>query len=174
MRRLVIILWAVLVGVMARAGEPVEVQPFEGEVGVGLTVLTDKKAGMSNGCFVNAAAELRYNLRRVPVALGLTAMYNSATRTDIHGAHDNSGGFLVGAVGEYNFMRGHRWINPFAGASVGVFFRNEQSAVPYFQPRIGIEVLTHIRVTAGFIVADAANMGFTLGVGVVFGGRPRK
>lgn len=84
-------------------------------------------------------------------------------------------------TGDYNFRQGTK-INPFVGAAWGVAFNDvvgdkyfpSEGTSMLFAPRVGVELLYHIRLMAQFNISRKGYNNFSLTIGFVLGGRPKK
>lgn len=164
-----------------------DVQRFEGEANVGLTLpLGDyhngkKLAGPDFGL------ELRYNIPHTSWDCGVllnvsTALYKyeDTPKSDRYWEQSNRS-INIALVGDYNFKQGSKF-NPYIGAGLGISFYDAINEVLYkssgttfvFRPRIGIELFRHLRVGIFSTINRAGynNMGFS--IGAVIGGRPKK
>lgn len=161
----------------AHAAEPMKVQCIEGELNLGISAPFKEIKDHSNCAGFDIGAELRYNLPRVPVAIGaMFELYNPerTTKGDYAGPADDYSGVLYGLTGEYNFRRG-RDVNPFVGLGAGVDnLTDDSKCYAFARPKIGVELFHHIRINASVTITERHATGWTLSVGFVFGGRPRK
>lgn len=170
----------------ANAQTPV-VQMMEGEIRAGLTTpLGGYHTGKSQ---VSAAIgiEGRYNFKDTPWDCGLMLDLSTARRGYEHLYNDGydrwqcNRTLALAATGEYNFRQGTK-INPFAGAALGIAFNDvvgdkyfpAKGTSMLFAPRIGVEFIYHIRVMAQFNLSRNGYNNFSLTLGFVLGGRPKK
>ncbi len=162
------------------------VQRMEGELRAGLTTpLGGYHTGKSQ---VSGALgiEGRYNFKGSPWDCGLMLDLSTARRGFEHLYNDgydrwqSNRTLALAAVGDYNFCHGAK-INPFVGAALGVAFNDvvgdkyfpTSGTSMLFAPRVGVELIYHIRLMAQFNLCRKGynNVSFTLGL--VIGGRPK-
>lgn len=163
------------------------VQMMEGEVRAGLTApLGGYHTGKSQ-ISASVGVEGRFNFKGTPWDCGLMLDLSTARRDYEHLYGDgydrwqSNRTLALAATGEYNFRQGTK-INPFVGTALGVAF-NDVVGDKYFPskgtalllaPRLGVEFLYHIRLMAQFNLCRKGYNNFTLTVGFVLGGRPKK
>lgn len=171
---------------MAQAQTPI-VQMMEGEIRAGLTTPLGGyhmgKAQVSG----TLGIEGRYNFKGTPCDCGLMLDLSTARRGYEHLYNDgydrwqSNRTLALAATGEYNFRQGSK-INPFAGAALGVAFNDvvgdkyfpSKGTSMIFAPRVGVEFIYHIRLMAQFNVCRKGYNNFSLTLGFVLGGRPKK
>lgn len=182
----IVIVFATLFAFHAQAESPV-VQMMEGEIRAGITA---PLGGYHTGKSQASAAlgiEGRYNFRGTPWDCGLMLDLSTARRGFEHLYGDgydrwqSNRTLALAATGSYNLRQGTK-INPFAGASIGIalndvvgdrYFPSKGMSM-LFAPRIGIEFLYHIRLMAQFNICRKGYNNFSLTLGLVLGGRPKK
>ena len=166
----------------ARAEQPLPVQEFEGGVDAAMTVPVGNFHDLDHKLCVGFGAEFRHNIRRTGFDVGMRLGFNMA-RYEPHGDSyqaQSDGVVYAAAVGDYNFRQGRK-VNPFAGLGIGVGFYDTTSGGLYnsngtaavFIPRIGVELVHHIRVTASMHILRNGFNTFDISLGFVIGGRPR-
>ena len=182
----IIFLFVALVNIQANA-HPGTVQMMEGEIRAGLTTPLD---GYHTGKAQVSAAlgiEGRYNFKGTPWDCGLMLDLSTARRGYKHLYNDgydrwqSNRTLALAAAGEYNLRQGTK-INPFVGTALGVAFNDvvgdkyfpSKGSSMLFAPRIGIEFLYHIRLMAQFNICRKGYNNFSLTVGFVLGGKPKK
>lgn len=163
-----------VVGIASVVAQPIEVRRVEGEIGAGMTVgLWDHS---TPGPKINL--ELRYNLPKVPVDVGLHispyAVYHNRI-IDQHKDKDSNLALDLMVVSDYNFRRGQK-LSFFAGAGLGVTAQSSPRILTLLSamPRVGVEFSNHLRLTAAFSFSQREVSHFSLSVGGVFGGGPKK
>lgn len=169
----------------------IDVKPFEFEVGVGMTM------GPNYGALkatpgVNAYLEARTNLKDTPWDLGFQLGLGFMNRKDEHNTSYNvSNKFSMLAFTDYNFRYWDK-VAPFVGIGLGrtELIYNTPGAVDdsgkpavyeqvfspiVLNPRIGVELFDHLRVTAEYKLHfhNKCNW-FALNVGFAFGGGKKK
>lgn len=85
------------------------------------------------------------------------------------------------ALTNYNIRQG-RIFNPFFGCALGVAFNDvvgdryfpSKGVSMLFAPRVGVEIIRHIRITGQFNICRKGYNNFSIAVGFVLGGRPKK
>lgn len=160
---------------------------MEGEIRGGLTTplggYHTGKAQVSG----TLGIEGRYNFKGTPWDCGLMLDLSTARRGYEHLFNDgydrwqSNRTLALAATGEYNFRQGSK-INPFAGAALGVAFNDvvgdkyfpSKGTSMIFAPRVGVEFIYHIRLMAQFNVCRKGYNNFSLTIGFVLGGRPKK
>lgn len=163
------------------AAEPVDVQPVEGEIRIGLSTPIRQRWSYENTPGIDGGYELRCNLQKVPVAIGLMVDSYSPCRVRDNDHLRFYGGLLFGATGEYNFFRG-KAVNPFVGAGIGLGLLSETNfedksnpqVRPFLRPKIGIEFFHHIRLNLSLTLTTPNAIGWSFSIAGVIGGRPRK
>lgn len=171
-----------------RANAQKEVQSFEGGLNLGVCVpVMPYHHGTSEAGFCFGVSG-RYNFPYSEWSVGLDIQLNPMRRNfDVkHDGHsftaDNNNRatyFLVTA--DYNFFQGKK-VNPYVGVGMGFsvndpldcYYDSHGSTDFCFSPRVGVELLYHIRVAAGMIFTRKPYSGFFATVGFVIGGRPSK
>lgn len=185
--------WTLATNAQNIASTP-EIKRFEGEIGIGLVFATGKLQFDHNNTGATCHAELRYNLRRLPLDVGV-----QASGAVFHRESDFVAGQLkfrswnLLAVADYNYRRGRR-VSLFGGLGMGygsietsapITFDNTQPNWGGFcdggqtgsfcvMPRIGAEFFNHLRVTLSYKWQEKANRHLDLSIGVVFGGGRKK
>lgn len=188
-RRIVFLLLAVALCSTARA-QTVEVRRFEAEIGVGLVNGASKLS--LDGCDAGPLlyAELRYNLRALPIDVGVQ-LSSSYFHRKADGQADRlktkSGNIM--AVADYNLFRGRR-VSLFAGVGVGCgvleltspltvthpderwggYTTGDGKSKLCLSPRFGVELFNHLRLTLFYMGEERANNHFGLSIGGVIGG----
>ena len=170
-----------------------EVRRIEGEIGLGLVFATGKLQFDRVNTGATGHIELRYNLRRQPIDVGV-----QVSGAIFHRESDMAGrlkfrGWNLLAVSDYNYRRGRR-VSLFGGLGLGyasiinsapITFDNTQ---PHWgristgdktgsfcvMPRIGVEFFNHLRLTLDYKWQEKANCHFSLTLGGVFGGGRKK
>lgn len=168
-------------GVAVHSGEPMRVQNFEGGAYIGFSGPMFGLSGYNRKLAIDFGAELRYNLKKVPVSVGVFAETYYPDRKfrdpDTPFSFQNNGGGLYGIVGEYDFRRG-KLFNPYVSLGLGLGnlhkIGEDTRCVPALKLRAGIEVVHHIRLSASVIFSQRDFCGFNAHIGFVIGGRPKK
>lgn len=163
------------------------VQMVEGEIRAGLTTpLGGYHTGKAQ-VSATIGIEGRYNFKGTPWDCGLMLDLSTARRGYEHLYNDgydrwqNNRTLALAATGEYNLRQGTK-INPFVGAALGVAFNDvvgdkyfpSKGTSMLFAPRIGVEFIHHIRLMAQFNICRKGYNNFSLTLGFVIGGRPKK
>lgn len=163
------------------------VEMMEGEIRAGLTT---PLGGYHTGKPQISGAlgiEGRYNFKGTAWDCGLMLDLSTARRGYEHLYNDgydrwqNNRTLALAATGDYNFRQGKK-INPFAGAALGVALNDvvgdkyfpTKGISMLFAPRIGVEFVYHIRLMAQFNICRKGYNNFSLTLGFVLGGRPKK
>lgn len=170
------------------------VRRFEGEIGTGLVWGTGKLGCDEIDLGATIYAEARYNLRRLPLDVGLQVASSIFHRDAYNVGREPFKSGTIMAVADYNFRR---MSNASFFAGVGVGYAAQLSTAPFVfddslpnnwsgfstgdargsfcvMPRVGVELWRHLRITAAYKVAEKANCHFDLTIGVVFGGGKRE
>lgn len=163
------------------------VQMVEGEIRAGLTTpLGGYHTGKAQ-VSATIGIEGRYNFKGTPWDCGLMLDLSTARRGYEHLYNDgydrwqNNRTLALAATGEYNLRQGTK-INPFVGAALGVAFNDvvgdkyfpSKGTSMLFAPRIGVEFIHHISLMAQFNICRKGYNNFSLTLGFVIGGRPKK
>lgn len=160
-----------------------QVQKFEGGAKIGASVPLGGFHGAEGAWTAShLGLDLRYNLKAVPVDVGAFLLVDMAyyKYRQIDENQINRS-LMFGIEGNYNFRRGSKF-SPYAGLGIGLghhdtVHRQDFSVggtTPVFLPHIGVEMLYHLRLEAGFMIARKGCNVFELSLGVVIGGRPKK
>lgn len=174
----------------ASFAQKTEVRRLEGEIGVGLVNGVSKLT--LDGCDAGPRlyAELRYNLRILPIDVGLqfsSAYFHRGADGQAHRLQTKSSNIM--AVADYNLFRGRK-ISLFAGAGVGCGVLNHTAPITItypderwsgyttgdgkakfsVMPRFGVELFNHLRLTLFYTGEEKANNHYGLSIGGVFGG----
>lgn len=188
MKKLVILLIGIYVtSIMQIRAESPSVQMMEAEIRTGLTTplggYHTGKAQVSG----TLGIEGRYNFKGTPWDCGLMLDLSTARRgyeqlyNDGYDRWQNNRSLALAATSEYNFRQGTK-VNPFAGAAMGIAFNDvvgdkyfpSKGTSMIFAPRVGVELLYHIRLMAQFNICRKGYNNFSLTLGFVIGGRPKK
>ena len=163
------------------------VQKLEGEVRAGFTTpLGGYHTGKSQ---VSAALGLegRYNFKGTPWDCGLMLDLSTARRGFNH-LYDEGDDRWQGnrtlslaLTGDYNFRQGTK-INPFIGTGIGVAFNDvvgdkyfpTKGTSMFFSPRVGVEFLYHLRISAQCNLSRKGFNNLGVSLGLILGGRPKK
>ena len=188
-RRIVLLLLAVALCSTARA-QTVEVRRFEAEIGVGLVNGASKLS--LDGCDAGPLlyAEVRYNLRALPIDVGVQ-LSSSYFHRKADGQADRlqTRSSNIMAVADYNLFRGRR-VSLFAGVGVGCgvleltaplaithpderwsgYTTGDGKSKLCLSPRFGVELFNHLRLTLFYMGEERANNHFGLSIGGVIGG----
>lgn len=156
---------------------------FNVELGVGGLYSFDKMIFDKVHPGLVGYAELRYNLKRIPLSLGLDASVQIFKRSTGHEELNYYSSNIM-IVSDYSFYRADN-IKLYAGFGVGTgsfeetenvrrgdrpgsYTSSEGESLFCFMPRVGIEMLNHFRVSMGYLFEDAANRNLYLRVGYSF------
>lgn len=197
MKRLIVV-WALLCFMHghAQTGQSAaadrKVGCIEGEIGGGFSFGADKLNFDKNKLGATFYAEARYNLQRIPLDVGVQAGGTIFHRESVNAGQLKFKTWNVTAVADYNFRR-YKKIAFFAGIGLGYASLDHAAPITFddsqpnwggfsagtktgsfcFMPRIGVELLHHLRVTLDYRLQEKANRHFGLSLGVVFGGGRR-
>lgn len=162
------------------------VQRFEGEIFGGLTLPLESYHGGTPQISGTLGIEGRLNIPRTQWDCGLMVALSTARHGYNHKFEDNydrwqnNRTLSLAALGHYNFRQGKK-INPYLGCALGVGF-NDVVGDRYFPtkgvsmliaPRVGVEIIHHIRITGQFNICRKGYNNFSLAIGFVLGGRPK-
>lgn len=173
MKHLLIMLLALLpaYGFAQNVGE-VEVRRVEASFSVGASLFEDRFYGSSaSNDGYTFDTELRYNLRRVPMDVGIISSSDMRTLADDDLIWWDDLSLL--AVTDYNFRRGRR-ISYFVGAGAGVTIYNEDVTKLCLMPRVGVEFFNRLRLTTAYKVGPEAKNNLNITLGIVVGGGCKK
>lgn len=161
-----------LVSVIGSA-EPLPVQRIEGEIRAGMGLPFDNKYyGNKSYGALNVGLELRYNFKNTGWDCGVIAqIVNNGYESEEPGPSISHSYWGLSFCGNFNFRQGHR-INPFAGLALGTALTDDGSLV-LVSPRVGVEFLHHIRISAELNISRRYYNNACLTLGIVFGGRPK-
>lgn len=170
----------------ASALHPRRVEMLEGEACVGISFPIGGYRGGQHNESASLGLEGRYNFRDTPWDLGLAFRLSCAERrfgleqNDPESSQNNRTIALL-AISHYNFNQGGKF-NPYAGVGVGVGYLDVvgtrvyplHSWTPAVAPCVGIEFVTHARVTLHFNLSRRGFNNMTLTFGAVLGGGPKQ
>ncbi len=162
-------------------------QILEGEIRAGLTTPLGGYHDGKSQISASVGLEGRYNFKGTPWDCGLMLELSTARRGYEHLFNDgkdrwqNNRTLGLALTGDYNFQQGKK-INPFIGTAIGVAFNDvvgdkyfpTKGTSMLFSPRVGVEFLHHIRITTQFNICRKGYNNFSLTLGFVLGGRPKK
>lgn len=189
MNRLItsIIVCFIAIAITSANAQTRTVQMMEGEIRAGMTA---PLGGYHTGKAQVSAAlgiEGRYNFKGTPWDCGLMLDLSTARRGYEHLYNDgynrwqSNRTLALAFTGDYNFRQGTKF-NPFIGTALGVAFNDvvgdkyfpSEGTSMIFAPRIGVEFLYHIRLMGLFNICRKGYNNFSLTLGFVLGGRPKK
>ena len=191
-RQIITILVAVFLATTSVA-QNIDVRRIEGEIAFGLA--SGISALEMDDCDwgPRLTGELRYNIKSLPVDVGLQFSASNFYRS-VDGIQNDRLKFnscSVMAVADYNFRRGEK-VSFFAGAGLGYAYggttepqwdaghnwggyaTGEEANRLGFAPRVGIELWNHLRLTATYTIFEKYNNNLAISLGVVFGGGRKK
>ena len=186
MIRKVVFILLCLCAIQAKAQR--KVQSYEGGLNIGMSVPILPYHHGTPECGASIGISGRYNFPYSEWSVGLDMQINTMKRKfDINNngnsfqAHNNNRATYFLATANYNFEQGKK-LNPYVGAGIGFsvnnpldcYYDSSNSTDFCFSPRIGVELLYHIRIAAGFIFTRKPSSGFFTTIGFVIGGRPVK
>lgn len=172
MKRLLFVLFALLP--MCSFAQEVEVRRVEGSISLGASFFEDSFYESTAGEIgLLSSVELRYNLRNVPMDVGVMSMMDirGGDCELCNGSWEGDLSFL--AVTDYNFHRGRK-VSYFAGVGVGATFYNADTTKLCFMPRVGMEFFNHLRLTMAYMAGPNAKNTLNLTLGVAIGGGRKK
>lgn len=185
MRQLIAFIFVLFVSILSHATDPLDVQNFEGEARMGMTQGLGWHKGMYGKQNITFGVELRQNIKESPIDVGLMVDLNCVASAPKY--HPEEGGSLrtrvlsFAGVTDYNFLQGHK-VNPFFGLGIGVGGYDMPSSMDglnvhgctaVFVPRVGVELLYHIRLTGSLTLIRKGFNSFNITLGLVIGGRPK-
>lgn len=187
MRNLLLITLCFISSIFNGNAENINVQKLEGEIRAGITLPLDNYRDGSSQVSGDIGIEGRYNFQNSPFDCGLMLELSTARRGFNHLFADNfdrwqnNRTIALAILGDYNFRQGKK-INPFVGAALGVA-SNDVVGDKYYPtngtsillaPRVGIELLHHIRLMAQFNVCRKGYNNLSLTFALVIGGKPKQ
>lgn len=173
----------------AQSSEICRIGRVEGELGTGVVFGADKLNFDDSNTGGTFQVELRYNLRRIPLDVGLQIGGTIFQRTSDYAGVLKFKTWNVTVVSDYNF-RQCKPVSFFAGLGVGyaaldnsspIVFENSQpnwggfsaghkTASICIMPRAGVELWHRLRLTCFYKWEEKANRHFGVTLGIVFGG----
>lgn len=170
-----------------------EVQKYEFELQVGPTLPLGSYHGCRGEGYMTAGLEFRLNNIHPHWDVGFYLFVSSVgwylPETGRYTEHQATTFDVVclGVTTDYNLRQGRR-INPYVGLGLAVggdslpdnlaFLQDHDNSghrfMPVVMPRIGVEIMYHLRVGAFMQLSRAGYNSYGFTVGVVIGGRPRK
>lgn len=183
---MIIIIHAVFGTASLKASE-IEVQPFEGEIFGGFTLPLESYHSGTAQISMTLGLEGRYNFARTGWDCGAMLSLSTARHKyrqlydDGYDRWQNNRSLSLAAVVNYNFRQGEN-INPFVGCALGVASNDvvgdrcfpSKGVSMLFAPQLGVEIIHHIRVRGQFNICRKGYNNFSLSIGFVLGGRPKK
>lgn len=191
MKKLILILGLILCPLFSftMQSESIRVQLMEGEFRGGVTIPVEPYKHGRLSLSYAFAFEWRLNFRGSPWDCGLMAGVTTASRhyeSHLNGGiltqhFQNNRTWILAATGDYNFGQGKR-INPFVGTAMGFGYNKTKNRWIYpsegstfvFIPRGGVEIARFLRIMGEFNLSRRAYNNFSLTLGLVVGGRPKK
>lgn len=169
-----------------------EVGCIEAEVGVGFVFGAEKLNFDKTKLGATFHAEMRYNLRRLPLDVGIQAGGTIFHRESRNPRQLKFKTWNLLAVSDYNFRRCKN-ISFFAGIGLGYVSLDNSAPIIFddtpdnwggystggktggfcFMPRAGVELFHRLRLTIDYKLQEEANRHFGITLGVVFGGGRR-
>lgn len=163
------------------------VQKMEFEFRGGLTTPIGAYHDGSSQTGAALGLECRYNFKGRPWDCGLMFEVTTARRgfdsqynkdADIWQSNRT---YSLAATGSYNFRQGKN-VNPFAGVAIGFAGNDVVGDEVYpskgtsllFAPRVGVELLHHLRLSLSSNVSRKGYNNLQFSLGFVIGGRPKK
>lgn len=166
-----------------------DIKAIEVEIGGGITFGASKLRGVGfdkTEVGQTGFVEIRYNLNRIPVDIGLhlrgTVFGREMQKIGEH-LNFSSGNFMI--TSDYNYRRNSNCML-FAGLGVGFASFGNSAQIEYLDdgsymdngsngsicvmPRIGVELWHHLRLTCAYIFEERANGHFNLSIGIAIGG----
>lgn len=184
----VLVLWVfVVLGYSQSHAEIRKVQMLEGEARMGISSPVGGYHGGKGEISMSLGLEGRYNLSHSPWDCGLILELSTANRSFENLFHDgykhlqNNRTLGFTAIVDYNLKQGSMF-NPYAGLGLGIancdvvggrYFKSSGSAA-LLAPRIGVELLYHIRISAQLNLTRSGYNNVCINLGLVLGGRPKK
>ena len=167
-----------LAGVVS-AKEPVKLRDFEAEFFIGVSGPIFSVPDYRRWFDYDYVGEIRYNLRNLPMSTGIfVESYHPARdpkNEEDYNVYVNGGG-LYGILAEYDYNRGKKF-SPFASVGLGLgnmrILDGSSKCVPALRLKIGMELCYHLRISATGTFTKRDLCGYTIGLGFVFGGRPK-
>lgn len=169
-----------------------DLQRVEGGIFGGISVPLDSYHKFDNRTSSAWGIELRYNLKEMPLDIGISAGFSNNKRRYCIDGNDwiNSAEYIyrtwqLAAVSDWNFKPASL-VNPFVGLGLGVGLDRtdgwlyqgitEDKHETHFMimPRAGVELVHHIRLTADMRLGRKPFNAFCLTLGLTLGGRPKK
>ena len=172
MKRLLFVLFALLP--MCSFAQEIEVRRVEGSISLGASFFEDSFYESTAGEIgLLSSVELRYNLRSVPMDVGIMSVVDirGGDCELCNGSWEGDLSFL--AVSDYNFHRGRK-VSYFVGAGVGATFYNVDTTKLCVMPRVGMEFFNRMRLTMAYMVGPNAKNTLNLTLGVAIGGGRKK
>ncbi len=187
-----IIASVLLIGVVVLSGiaqtAPRRVQPVEFEMKLGATMPIGSFYGAKPQPSVSLGLlEFRYNESGTPWDFGMMLDFSIAGWNYEHLMNDdytwlqNNRTLAFALVSDYNFRQGYK-VNPYVGIAAGVGINDHvySTYVPsggwslICAPRVGVELLYHIRLATQLNFSRKGHHNAALTLGFVLGGRPKK
>lgn len=162
-----------------------EVQRLEGGIKGGITAPLGSYHQGKGEASLMFGIEGRYNFPASPwdvgIALELTSAHHGFDRPDGSRRWQTNRTLGFMALADYNLMQGRK-INPYIGAGLGIGYNDVVGDRLYpgsgssvlFSPRLGVEIIHHIRLEAEFNICRKGFNNFAFSLGFVLGGRPKK
>lgn len=172
MKRLLFVLFALLPMCSFAQRQRVEVQRIEWSMNFGASFFRDRfydSRVNDEGCLLDT--ELRYNFHQLPMDVGLMLSYDrriTEYRNEYYSVSWNDNATFM-AVSDYNFRRG-RAVSCFAGVGVGFTTYGQDERKFCVMPRVGMEFLNFLRITAAYQAGVGAKQNLNITLGLVIGG----
>ncbi len=180
MKHLLVIL-SLLIGSSFAFAQTQKVQRVEFEFSTGLSM---PLGGYKDGKTVASTSlglDLRYNMKESPLDYGISIRLGCAVRDFPTKSSVNMRTTSALASVSYNFRQGHK-VNPFISLGMGIGQNDvpgdmrwgDEKSSAVFVPKVGVELLHHIRFNALMQLSRKGYHNYGLTIGFVIGGRPKK
>lgn len=183
MKKLILVVALVIAGMLQSYAQNRDVKPFELEVAIGFTTAGEgsshwiySKRDNRDGPFF--LIEPRFNIPNSSFDVSAQLSFGAFRAQHGYVGYDLSNFTTIAAYSNYNFKE-WKHASLFAGCGLGYgnykmhkeFIPSSYKSSLFFAPRVGIEVLNHLRLTIDYKLMQhkyLSNLNITLGV--AFGG----
>ena len=163
------ILLLILIAPVVCDGQERKHQKIDIELGMGITFGADSYYDYENRLGACLKLEGRYNFINFPINIGIQIAQCAIAREDEIFSDDVNRVSSLLLIGDYQFRRGQKRVNPYAGLGLGpVWSELSSSTYACVAPRIGVRFFNHINLHLDYKFAKTADRHASLCLGFYF------
>ncbi|MBR4409432.1 MAG: hypothetical protein IKT11_06935 [Bacteroidales bacterium] len=184
MKKVLLLLFCLIsISTLCRGQQYVRSRTLNFEVGAGLLYSFDKMISERVHPGASGYAEVRYNLKAMPLSIGLNGSVQIVSRSSGRETLNYFSNNIM-IVSDYGFFH-KRDVKLFAGFGFGVasfdkdaslergdeigcYYSSYEGSYICYMPRVTLQLFNHLRISTGYIFEDADNRNLYLRVGYSF------